>query len=504
MKKLFTTITGLAMLSLSACTLLQSQGSPSSSGKPSSAMAKLHFPKHWIDATRPNEPIDDIPLSFIQQMEVRRAPNSAADEFLFAALPNGDNDYRHEVDRRLPKPQYSMNFFAVKLSSPLQVRPATNEEWESGARVPTKMRYAFSQGKDDASGEIAYRHRHYAKTGKYWGGGSVSPTGKWIAVFSYSGFKWPALLPFSGPTAKTGDIFWEVYDTVTGKKVFEWEGKNAQSPASLGHPVAWLEDRYFLFPVDEHAQDMIVVTLPPVTPEENPVTIRLPARKDSSSQPVPAPSTNEAWTPLAPLTKEQAAKITAPSETEIAEVRWTKEPLELLFAIKEETANRNENRHRPDGGADYNYRQFSTCYYAVPLDNASQARAVEKQEWDRATVLRSYPPNPSPGEGSETSSAAIQRLFPKTGNVGGSPLAVSIGEWVAVFSYNEIARDGANQNAFVDLYNQRTRDKFLSTTVPINGPPNDLFRRARGIDGGYIILPLSPALDSFALWRLPE
>lgn len=469
-------------------------------------MAKLHFPKHWIDATRPNEPIDDIPLSFIQQMEVRRVPKSDADEYFFAALPNGDNDYRHEVDARLPKPQYSLNFFAVKFSSPPEVRPATKEEWESGARVPTKQRYAFSQGKDDASGEIEYRHRHYAKTGKYWGGGSVSPTGKWIAVFSYSGIKWPSLFPGSGPTAKTGDIFWEVYDTVTGKKVFEWEGKNARSPGSLGHPVVWLEDRYFLFPVDEHAQDMIVVTLPPVTPEENPVTIKLPALKDSSGQPVNAPSIHEAWTPLAPLTKEEAARITAPSEIEIVEVRWTKEPLELLFAIKEETANRNENRQRPDGGADYNYRLFSTYYYAVPVEKPNQARAVGKQEWDRAALLRSYPPNPAPEEGTETKSAElpVSRQFPGTGKVSGSPPAVGVGEWVAVFSYDEVARDGANENVFVDLYNQRTRDKFLSTTLSITGPPNDLFRRARGIDGGYIILPLSPAFDSFALWRLPE
>src|SRR5262249_3052554 len=156
----------------------------------------------------------------------------------------------------------------------------------------TKPRFAFSLGKDDSSGEIEYRHKRYPKTGKYWGSGRLSPSGKWLAVFSYSGIKMPNFI-WGGGTAKSGDIFWQVYDTVTGKKVFEWEAKNVDSPASLDDPVVWLEDRYFLFPEDDLAQNFVVVTLPPVTPEENPVTINFPSRKDSSGQPIPAPSIDE-------------------------------------------------------------------------------------------------------------------------------------------------------------------------------------------------------------------
>jgi hypothetical protein len=46
-------------------------------------------------------------------------------------------------------------------------------------------------------------------------------------------------------------------------------------------------------------------------------------------------------------------------------------------------------------------------------------------------------------------------------------------------------------------------DKYLSTTLPSTNPPNALFKNAIWIDGGYILLPLTPSLDSFAFWRLP-
>jgi hypothetical protein len=56
---------------------------------------------------------------------------------------------------------------------------------------------------------------------------------------------------------------------------------------------------------------------------------------------------------------------------------------------------------------------------------------------------------------------------------------------------------------FVDIYDQRLGDKFSSTTLPFTVAPNELFKNAIWIEGGYILLPLNKSLDSFAFWQLP-
>ena len=73
---------------------------------------------------------------------------------------------------------------------------------------------------------------------------------------------------------------------------------------------------------------------------------------------------------------------------------------------------------------------------------------------------------------------------------------LSAGEWIAIFSYSK-------DHLFVDVYDQRLGDKLLSTSFPITVAPNELFKNAIWIEGGYILLPLNKSLDSFALWQLP-
>lgn len=92
------------------------------------------------------------------------------------------------------------------------------------------------------------------------------------------------------------------------------------------------------------------------------------------------------------------------------------------------------------------------------------------------------------------------RQFPKTGISLGSPPRLSADEWLAVFSYSGDRLDG---KMFVDVFDQRLGDKLLSTTLPLPAAPNELLKGALWIDGGYILLPLNPSLDSFAFWRLP-
>jgi hypothetical protein len=512
MKNLARSILGLTLLSLSQCTVWRSSVLHDSSSQsvftPSTAITKLHFPAPWLDSEQRPELTEPLPLSSIEQIEVRKVPNSPEGELLFAAMAGyADPMYSHEVNDRLPKPQYSLNAFAVNFSAGLRVRTATQQEWESGSRVRTKARSLRANGPNDSSGEIEYKQKRYTKSGQYWGQGMLSPTGQWLAVFSYSGQKRPPDLIFGGGDPLSGDIFWQVYDTVTGKKVFEWQAKNVKHPTAFDNPVIWLEDRYLLLPGGEDARDFIVVTMPAFTPEENPLTIQFPSRRDSSGQPVPAGSSNEAWTPLVPLTKEQAAKLTAPSETEISEVRLLAHDVsgELLFAIREETENRTVNRQQRDGAGDYNYRLFSTYYYALSLENPTQTRFASKAEWDLGKSVRSRRSEVVADEVKETVTGAIPpyRQFAKTGRFWGSPQRLSAGEWITVFSYNQGARAGTAEKIFVDVYDERLGDKLLSTALTVDASPNELFKNALWIENGYVLLPLNTSLEAFALWRLP-
>jgi len=435
---------------------------------------------------------------FIEQIEVRQVPNSDGDEYFFGALPVGDHLYAHEVDKNLPKPRYDKNMFAVSFSAGPRARVATQQEWESGSRIRTESRTVSANSPDYALGEIVYRQRRYSKPGKYWGGGMLSPSGKWLAAFSYTGEKERSLFFMDGGSIVTGDAFLQIYDTATGQKVFEWEAKNAKHPTHFDTAVVWLEDRYFLFPEDEEARNFIVVNLPPVTPEVNPVTIQFPSRRDSSGQPAPAGVRHEVWIPLVPLTKAQAAKLTAPYDTEISEARISPSAAELMLSIKEETENRRVSRQQRDGSGEYHLKVVYTYCYAVSLNNPTQTRFVSKEEWERGQKVRSERATIEKVSAAETvkGTSPPYREFPKTGTTWGSPPMLSAGEWIAIFSYSQ-------DRLFVDVYDQRLGNKLLSTALPPTVAPNELFKNAMWIEGGYILLPLNQSLDSFAFWRLP-
>ena len=149
---------------------------------------------------------------------------------------------------------------------------------------------------------------------------------------------------------------------------------------------------------------------------------------------------------------------------------------------------------------------ISTYYYAVSLDNPTQTRVASKEEFKRVQSRRDNRPEAevTPAGDTITGSVPPHRHFPKTGTTWGSPAALGAGEWIAVFSYNENAHQPAAGDMFVDVYDQRTGNKLMSTALPFTGSPNELFKRAVSMEGGYILLPLKASFDSFALWQLPE
>lgn len=214
---------------------------------------KLQFPEPWLEA-------EDRPVDHVEEIEVRTLTSSPG-EYFFAAVPNV---YAYEYDSS-GKPRkliYSENSYAVRLTPSLRVRASTKQEWESAKQIATAGRPVYSNGPDLSSGEIDYRGKKFQKTGKYWQSATVSPGGKWLAIFSYTGERTRDLVFMDGGSVKSGDIFWDVYDTETGKKVFERRARDVRNPTVFGGPVVWLEERYFLFPEDETEQNLIIVILP--------------------------------------------------------------------------------------------------------------------------------------------------------------------------------------------------------------------------------------------------
>jgi hypothetical protein len=431
----------------------------------SRATTKLSFPERWYEEA-------DRPLDFIQQLEVRKLSSSPGGEFFFAALPNGDNDYAHEWSKETSKPVYSENSYAATFTPTPRVRAATKQEWESATRIVTGSRLLSSNGPDLSSGEIEYRGKKFRKSGKYWQSGLLSPGGKWLAIFSYTGERQQDLF-LDGGSVRNGDIFWDVYDTASGEKVFEWRATNVKSPTDRSGPVVWLEERYFLFPEDLDAQNFIVVTLPDFVPEKNPITFVLPSRTGAAQR---APELIETRSP-----RDAASR-------------------ELLIAIREETerVTRHQAAKGMEPARDYNYRGSNTYYYAISLDDPTQNRLASKEEWESAGIRQS---RRLPAEAEKAHQQF--RPFPKLGEISGGSFYSSIGNWTAVFSYTPNAAAKTSGKMFVEVFETRPGNKFSSTEFPYNGSAEALFKSALWVEGDYLLVPLNTSLDSFALWNMP-
>ena len=464
------------------------------------ATMKLHFPQPWHDA-------DERPVDHVEQIEVRTLSSSPG-EYFFAAIPHSFDYYPDESSSTGRRLVTSENSYAVKLTPDPRVRAATKQEWKSATPIVTKSRQVHWNNSNPYSGVIEYRGKKFQKTGKYWQSAGVSPAGRWLAVFSYTGERTRDFAFMDGGSVKSGDIFWDLYDTVTGEKVFQWRASNVKNPTVFGGPVVWLDERYFLFPEDEDDQHFTVVTLPEFIAETNPVQIALPSRMDANGTRVPAPANHPVWRPL-PLTEEYEARITAEQGPHLIEVRAPRNSSsrELFLAIREvtETGVRHQAARGREPARNYNYRVFSTYYYALSVDNPTQSRFATKEEWESAQVLTIKRLQSSPDKAVEpiADQRQEQRPFPKAGASLGGSLQSDSGNWTAVFSYTQHAAADKQGKMFVEIFETRPRDKFSSTELPYTGSAPALFAGAMWIQGDYLLVPLNISLDSFALWRLP-
>jgi hypothetical protein len=217
----------------------------------------IRFPDYWAGSEARGESKFLAPLWY----EIRKASNSPERELLFAGMTT--DGYWGEIyaDRTGEKPKdswYSINLYAVSLDDTSRVRAASKQEWDSAEKVSLRPKQVFPNSLDDSKLEaFDYRGRKYPKAGEHWGGALLSPGGRWLAVYSYSGEKTQGNF-LGGDTPREGGVYWDVYDVNTGEKVLSWHAESVYGPGVLKEGAVWVGEEYFVMPLSSALQECVI------------------------------------------------------------------------------------------------------------------------------------------------------------------------------------------------------------------------------------------------------
>lgn len=506
---LLASVAGVAFSS-SSCGRAQT---PSAQAKMQGAVNQIRFPESW---TETREGVEWPQPSYFERLEVRKSPGAPEDEYLIAGVIYS-NDYLHELHTDLPPPQYTRQFYVVRFNDNFRVRPATERDWQQARRVSSPPHMLVNDGRHaDTRTGIEYRGFKYAKTGEHWRRATLSPGGKWIAVFSYSGRKTKPNLFFGDGEPRTGDAFWDIYDTFTGERVAAWSARGVARPTSYDTAETWLGERYFLAPADEQKQTYLAFTLPAFAPVKNPGTINFPEwlAADGKQLRLPRPQDDKdiEWS-------QRGYEVRRLVNSSVASAP------ELLFRLKDEFILLLPPSRGPDGGGMRGKQlraNYSASIYAVALDGTYRVRAATPAEWEAAKKIEATQTKRTLDETQKTTGGVRReyRRFPKTGAAWGTPKALVSYPWLAVFSYTVAAGSGdarpdakpaqaashasAGGMLHVEVYDMTPGLLMLSAATPYAGSANAAFEGARWVDQNYLVIPLDESYGSCLLWMLPE
>ncbi len=204
---------------------------------------------------------------------------TASGELLFAVKQGFDASvYGQEVyDFPVTSPQYdyySDNKFSLNLDGAFRVRNATDQEWYGAEKVLHSYHFISSFNNKQVTSEgVEYKGRLFRKSGESWGNEAalVSPRETWIAVFSFSSREKPnpGIIPGLGSKEPGyGEVFLDLYDTsnaariIAVRSVFGKKGGGGFAPSMLFGESVWIEDRYFIMPLNWWLEECFVGALP--------------------------------------------------------------------------------------------------------------------------------------------------------------------------------------------------------------------------------------------------
>lgn len=178
---------------------------------------------------------------------------------------------------------FSDEVYAVSLDLQFRVRAATADEWERAEQLENP-RLQIRSNRNKAPSEprhtenaVSYKEKLFVKSGEFWAEpvGLVSPDGKSLAVFSFSSSAKPqtSWSPLDGSLLqepRPGEMFVDVFDTSSGKRIQSGRARYDGSPSLLFGGALWVTNNYLIVPLDPQnssdaaGQTCFIGILPPV------------------------------------------------------------------------------------------------------------------------------------------------------------------------------------------------------------------------------------------------
>lgn len=159
---------------------------------------------------------------------------------------------------------FSDEIYAVSVDHQFHVRAATPAEWERAEQLENTRRQIRSNRNKPASepprhteNAVIYGEKLFVKNGEFWAEpvGLLSPDGGSLAVFSFSSSAKPqtSWSPLDGSLLqepRPGEMFVDVFDTSSGKRIQSGRARYDGSPSMLFGGALWIDNNYLIVPLD--------------------------------------------------------------------------------------------------------------------------------------------------------------------------------------------------------------------------------------------------------------
>ena len=260
-----------------ALTLAIQCGSSSAFVRGQCRVDQIKFPGDWTQINAKGDEVVFSPTIY----KIWKLPGAGHDELLFGATDEGltagvdgvkpKNEWFEVMPKVLSK-SYSQNFFSISIdggrprlrkvseAERLQAQPVLNGyNYLSAADQNIDV---FNQ-KNSSSG-VQYAGKFFARSGRAWSNtvGVLSPKGRWLAVLSYTSPQQSSSIFEEGSEPDNGVIHVDIYDPATGKKVLAGKHLFRNAPSEIFSASVWVEDRYFLIPLDFNYGTCLLLKLP--------------------------------------------------------------------------------------------------------------------------------------------------------------------------------------------------------------------------------------------------
>jgi len=230
----------------------------------------VEFPDPWIKRKGNAE----VGVNDAIQYVVRKSKDS---KLLFAVKQGFDGSlYGKEVsDFPVAFPNYdyySDNRFAVNPDGPLQIKPVSDEEWNTSEKLLQSYYFIHKWDLQVTPPGVSYEARLFRKSGESWGNevALVSPRKTRIAIFSYTSHEKisKSIIPgLQNTEPGSGEVFLDIYDISSGEKVAGVRSPYGQKPGGFAPSMlfgdsVWIEDRYIVMPLDPNLDRALLGVFP--------------------------------------------------------------------------------------------------------------------------------------------------------------------------------------------------------------------------------------------------